>query len=838
MSHEQPLVSIISFCKNRALTIRRSIESVLSQSYRNIEFVIQDGASTDETVDIIKSYNDPRIKLVSEPDSGPAEGFWKVLNRCEGELIGTCLSDEELLPGAIDKAVELFRENPDAGAITCDGWVTDDTGKIIDEFNAGEFNLVDYLFGKYCPFWPGSFFRRQALLDVGLKTHDWTIECLEFETWCRLGTLHEVKYVPVRMSKYAVHTAQLSNTRQYFHEHFDNRAKIIRKMFSASGFFGEDQIKLNGCLYNQLYLLYNHVRAYKLKDQEEILLGRLSQLKSSIPIWDRVRYCEYFNFLDNRFTGSGAIFDDSAVFRRISSLWLRGVLALPVSVRKRIPPRLKEFLRHSFTTTLYLAIMAKATLRFLLYHRKELVEGGALLPAISPRFSERLYHEVAKLYYARGQIAKALQLWRKAEVLGDPVIDGLACQAMLMLPQASYEDLLKAQQRWAAKHAKPDPSVPPLSPRPYDGRRKIRVGYFCSFLDSDTIRFIMSSVIRHVDRSKFEIFGYSPEPVAQDVREAFDRFRVTGVASDREFVESTRSDELDIFVELSGFSPRNRFSAMASRCAPIQISYLNHTGTSAVPNVDYIFADEISVLPGEDRWFTEKVWRLPGCFLCYNYDAVTLPPISDVPMQRNGHVTFGCFGSGGKIGDKLVAIWAEILRKVPDSILFLRNAQLTPEDNRQFMQTRFRRHGVAEDRLRLLSGTDRQTILRCYDEVDIGLDTWPYSGGNTIAESLWQGVPLITLLNARFSGRYSASLLTAAGCAALVAKTPEEYVSLAVNLSRQPEKLTYYRKELRRMANEFGLSDARQFARKLDAAQIEMMNILHNRRQDRSSRKI
>lgn len=266
---------------------------------------------------------------------------------------------------------------------------------------------------------------------------------------------------------------------------------------------------------------------------------------------------------------------------------------------------------------------------------------------------------------------------------------------------------------------------------------------------------------------------------------------------------------------------------MSARCAPVQISYLNHSGTSAVPNVDYILTDEISVLPGEDRFFTERVWRLPGCFLCYNYDMVESPPIADVAVKKNGHVTFGCFGSGGKINDQLIAIWAQVLKRVPNSRLYLRNYQLSTENNRQFMIDRFRRHGITTDRLKVTNGANRETILRSYDEVDISLDTWPYCGGNTVAESLWQGVPVVTLWGNRFSSRYGASILTAAGCADLVAKTPEEYVRLSVNLSRQPEKLTYYRKELRRMAKEFGLSDAEKSARTLERAYIEMMKRLH-----------
>ncbi len=806
--------------------MRRSIDSVLTQSYRNIEFVIQDGASTDGTVEILKSYNDPRIKIVSAPDTGPAEAFWKAINRCEGEFIGTCLSDEELLPGAIEKAVELFRQHPDTGAITCDGWVTDETGKIISEFNAGEFNLVDYLFGKYCPFWAGSFFRRRALLDVGLKTRQWTIECLEFEIWCRLGTQHIVKHLPIRMSKYAVHEGQLSNTRQYFHEHFDNRAKVIRAMFSAPGFFGEDEIKLNGCLYNQLYLLYNHVRAYRLADQDSLLLEAIRQLKSTIPVLDRVAYREYFNFLDGTRRGWSSAGEESAIFRRIRGIWIKIALAFPSSIRRRLPTHAKEAVRKMFMTLLHLAITIKASLGHLVRNRRESVE-ETVLAAVEPEFSPLLYHDVAALYYARGQIDQALQNWRKAEAFNDATIDGLACQARLMLPEATYETLLEGQQRWAAKHASPISSLHKISVRPYDNKRRIRVGYFSSFAESYVMRAMVLSTLKHVDRERFEIFGYAPSPAPADVEAHYDRFVTTGAASNRDFVELVRSNQLDIFIETTGFSPFNRFAAMASRCAPIQISYLNHTGTSAIPNVDYVFADEISVLPGEDRWFTEKVWRLPGSFFCYNYDDFTMPPVADRPSKSRGYVTFACFGSGGKIGDELIALWAEILKRAPGSMLFLRNGQLTPDDNRQFMADRFRRHGIGKDRLRLMGGTDHATVLKSFDEVDISLDTWPYCGGNTVAEPIWQGVPVVTLKGNRFSGRYGASLVAAGGCPELIATTPGEFVNLAVRLSEQPERLDYYRANLRTLSRKSGLVDAERFARNLSAAFVEMMNILH-----------
>jgi len=798
------------------MTIRRSIESVLSQSYRNIEFVVQDGASTDGTLEILKGYSDPRIKLVSEPDSGPAEAFWKVLNRCQGDIIGTCLSDEELLPGAVEKAVELFRAEPRLGAITCDGYVTDTDGKITNEFNAGEFNLVDYLFGWYCPFWPGSFFRRQALIDVGLKSHKWIIKCLEFEIWCRLGTQHEVKYFPIRMSKYAVHPTQLSNTKQYFHEHFDNRTKVIQNLFSETGFFGHDDVKLNGCLYNQLYLLYNHVKAYKLADQMEMLSGRMAELRQDVGLFDGVRYLEYFNFAGNNFLKTELV-RSGIISRRINDIWIRGALRIPAGVRKRIPVWVKRGLRSALTVMVFVAFNTTCSLRFF-FGKFSLVGEEPPLP----EFGKKVYHEVAQLYYARGQIGQALQLWQYAEDLNDPVVDGLASQAMLMSPTATYAGLMAVQRRWSERYAKPNPALAKCEWRPYDSKRKIRVGYFCSFFDSDTIRIMMIPVIRRSDHQLFEYYGYSPSPGAADIAVAFKQFRVTGTMPDDQFVKMVRADEIDIFVDLSGFSPQHRFAAMASRCAPLQISYLNHTGTSCVPNVDYIFADAVSILPSEDRFFSEKVWRLPGSFLCYNYDAVGSPPVAPPPYRANRYVTFGCFGSGGKINDALIAIWVKILARTPRSRIFIRNRELTPKDNRRFMIDRFKRHGIDAGRIRLEGGTSREEIVKSYDSVDISLDTWPYCGGNTVAEALWQGVPVVTLKGARFSSRYGASLLLAAGCRDLIGETADQYVDIAIGLANCPRRLDHYREKLRSMARVFGLADAGRFARKLDEAYLLM----------------
>jgi predicted O-linked N-acetylglucosamine transferase (SPINDLY family) len=306
----------------------------------------------------------------------------------------------------------------------------------------------------------------------------------------------------------------------------------------------------------------------------------------------------------------------------------------------------------------------------------------------------------------------------------------------------------------------------------------------------------------------------------------FDEFKSVGQMPDKEFVELVRKDRIDIFVEMSGYSPFHRFSAMASRCAPIQISYFNHTGTSAVPNVDYVLADAISLPADEDKYFTERIWRLEDDFLFFNYDWANLPAPSDPPCLKNGYVTFGCFGSAGKVNDDIIAFWARIMHRVPRSRMYIRSSPLGAVANRDFMAMRFARHGIEAERLRLEGATDWNTFIKSYEDVDITLDTWPYCGANTVAESLWQGVPVITLKGTRFSSRYGTSHVTAAGCSELAGDGPERYIEIASELAAAPERLLNYRRNLRRMALEHGLSDPVRFARKLERAYEQMLNQL------------
>ena len=205
---EAPKVSIIVNCKNGAQTIRRCIEGVLAQTYHRVELVFQDGGSTDETPTIVDGYikrHPDRIRLNHEPDTCSEEGLFRALKACEGDIIGSSMADEELLPEAAARAVEQFNRFPDAGAIYGDVYVTGQDGRITGTWVPGPFSLKAYLCREVDPPFAASFFRREALLEAGLLTRRWTWGIGEYELWLRVAMRYPIHYVPGVIAKYSFH---------------------------------------------------------------------------------------------------------------------------------------------------------------------------------------------------------------------------------------------------------------------------------------------------------------------------------------------------------------------------------------------------------------------------------------------------------------------------------------------------------------------------------------------------------------------------------------------------------------------------------------------------------
>jgi len=370
-ANSRPPVSIFMFVRNGAPTLRRAIDSVLAQTYPNIEFIVQDGASTDGTLAILRSYGE-RLKVVSEPDDGPSDGLWRALNRCTGDFIGSCLADEELLPDAVQRAVSIFQAEPDIGAVTGDAMITDLQGRQTGLWTSGPFNLVDYLLADYSPYFCASFFRREALLAAGLETETWTAECIEFELWCRLASHSTIKYLPGILAKYATHPDQSSNKPGDTLVHMTGRLKHIVGMCGAGGFVGDDPLMCVLSIWGHARVFCNHALQVGRPQTAEAIYRLIQQTLAGLPkaLVDGIAYNE------NRGPPPPA----TGLWARLSARW-RKPAAADEAERARV----------------------KALLRF--------------PPAPDAGLKGRMYARLALRYEARGRLEDAIAMWRSAAAL-------------------------------------------------------------------------------------------------------------------------------------------------------------------------------------------------------------------------------------------------------------------------------------------------------------------------------------------------------------------------------------------------------------------------------------
>jgi len=799
------------FCRNGAKTIRRSILSVLSQSYSNIQYVVQDGASTDGTLEILRSFGD-RIELVSEPDKGTNDGFWRALLRCRGEFISVCLADEALMPCAIERAVEEFLADPDLGSVTGDAYLWNDDGTIFGTHVGQPFNLLTYLLGDYCPNFSASFFRRKALEEVGFFNNRWRdgdLDTVEFEIWCRLGTEHKVRFVPYIFSKYGMNDDQMSHKLHRIVGELDSRRMIIDKyLFGSDRFFGRN----------------DQLRRFITRRQFEIIIHHLTAH----------RRLEEANQITEKMAATLGLFSEESkaetIFLPPAEEVERGIVSIVRTLKRGVPDRLRSRIprgaKLAFDRQLR-NILNSPRLRQVILPRvtKTTISYGGSSEAVDAAELRRasFYHHVGKIYRDRGQVDQALGLWDELEFVRDRYLHSTTRQLMLKSPSLTEQKIASSFQAWADVYARPDlgrTKHPFLLPAPGE---RITIAYHCAFWLTDCARAQALSFVARHDRKQFRVIGYSHQNVSPDVAAVFDEFLVTGGMADGEFIDRVRSDGVHVLIELSGFSQGHRLAAMASRCAPVQISYLNHAGTSRVPNLDFVLADDIVTPIANDKYYSENIYRMPGSFFCFYYDEDELPPIAPPPRVKNGYTTFGCFGGPDKLNFENLRLWAGALHKLSNSRLVIQNVGTSSACTREFLTKQLGWLGIEPHRLTLLPGGTRDEILRNYALVDVSLDTWPYCGGNTIAESLWQGVPVVTFRGDRFSSAYGASLITAAGLGDLVAESPEAFADIAVSLGSDTAKLCDLRKNLRTMIKEYGFGDPVRFARKIENAYLDML---------------
>ena len=220
--------------------------------------------------------------------------------------------------------------------------------------------------------------------------------------------------------------------------------------------------------------------------------------------------------------------------------------------------------------------------------------------------------------------------------------------------------------------------------------------------------------------------------------------------------------------------------------APVVAAWFNMFATTGIRAFDYIIGDAEVIPPEEERYYSERVLRVSGSYLAFSA-LYPVPPVQPPPCLRTGQLTFGCLAPHYKLTDNVILAWTEILDAAPHVRLFLKNSSLGNPSNQSALRERFAHFGIAQDRLVFEGPAEHYEFLKTYNQVDIALDTFPYNGGTTTAEALWQGVPVLTFHGDRWVERISRSILLAAGLGDWVTASFDAYIQRAIALALSPE---------------------------------------------------
>lgn len=362
-------------------------------------------------------------------------------------------------------------------------------------------------------------------------------------------------------------------------------------------------------------------------------------------------------------------------------------------------------------------------------------------------------------------------------------------------------------------------------------KAKLRLGYLSADFRQHVASNYIRSLVNHYDGSRFEVYCYSNTQREDDLTEKYrtgvDAFINVCHLTDAELAQKIHDDRIDILVDLGGYTQDTRIHVLSYRPAPVQMSYLTgYPYSSGLRSVDYLISDPYLDGPLNARYCTETPLRLPESF--GTFDALYEQHVDPVPAYaKNGHVTFGSLINPYKLNPDVIRVWSAILRCISNAVLVLNYPLYKWDMIRANITQEFARHGITENQLKFVWQKHPEGgHLRYYNDIDIALDSFPMTGGQTSADAIWMGVPLITLAGDTHHQRLSYSLLRNAGIALddLISFSREEYLEKALALAHQPERIKALREAIPQALKHSIFCDPVRFARQIENLYIEGWN--------------
>ncbi|MCC6206744.1 MAG: tetratricopeptide repeat protein, partial [Gammaproteobacteria bacterium] len=444
--------------------------------------------------------------------------------------------------------------------------------------------------------------------------------------------------------------------------------------------------------------------------------------------------------------------------------------------------------------------------------------------ALRPDLYKALNNLGVALAY-QGRNREAMHCYEQAVALQPGYANPLSSRlcAMNRIAGMPTEEIHAAHRDFAARCEAPLKSLWRAHANTRDPERRLRIGYVSADFRRHSVASFIEPVLARHDHGRFEVFCYynhtERDAVTDRLVTLADRWLECPRLTDDQLAERIRMDGIDILIDLGGHTDGHRLLTFARKPAPVQVTYLGYPATTGLTAMDYRLCTLDTDPPGQEAWHSETLYRLPRTLWCYRPPGAR-PACGPAPVVQSGRVTFGSMNTYPKITAETFSVWMELLLAVPDARLIM---TAVPEGSvRRTLAGRIAAHGIAPERVSVHSRISDPAYHELMRQIDIALDPFPYTGTTTTCETLWMGIPVVTLAGETSVARSGLALLTSVGLEELVARDSADYVRIATGLARDTERLDRLRREIPARFDASPLRDEAAFTRDLEAAWRDM----------------
>jgi protein O-GlcNAc transferase len=436
-------------------------------------------------------------------------------------------------------------------------------------------------------------------------------------------------------------------------------------------------------------------------------------------------------------------------------------------------------------------------------------------------------HNLGKAWHELGETDRAVSLMLESYASsGDKTT---LTMLGLLAPHAGmfgHEDVRRIRTK-LGEQLRSDEGDPRDSLRP-EPNGCVNIGYVSAFFHRRNWMKPVWALLNDHDRDAFKIHLFAdgpPDEIDSEggySRHAQDSIYDTRKLSNRDLAKLISDRRINVLVDLNGYSAIPRLGLWTAKPAPVTIAWFNQYATSGLPGIEWLIGDDVVIHPEEEKFYAEKIVRLKQSYLTFQVGYAT--PDIEIPADEE-LFTYGCLGSAYKITPEVRDAWIKLLKETEGTRMIVRNRVLGADDHREWFLEFFVREGIAPERVILLGPADHDEFLRTYGKIDLALDTFPYNGGTTTMEALWQGVPIVCFTGDRWVSRTSATILNSADMHDFVGENINEYVEIAKkwNAPAQRDSLRQLRNEMRRRLNSSKGCDGLGLARDFERIVIEIL---------------